>query len=355
MKKQLKIQASSISRIVKCPGSCNLESKLPDRLRHFAYKDAAEFGTLCPAGGEALLKSGVIHQPVISDVFKHARYEDIQFIGGTYAQIVRDNSPVKTKLYVEKKFRADILGIDCVAKSDAFFVTPRLIRKFDLKSGNYDYADSAKMQMEYAARLWCYINDKKDGRMIETYTVQPAYYSEARRVVASTPIKYNKQEFVDFIKSIKSRQKEFNPGEHCKMCAAILTCKAVKKLTEEFYEMAKKATKEDLDFVEIYQKKDAVIAFLDALDLHLKTVLESGKSIPGIFLDERSGHRRWLNVDEVIDKLAYLGNKIYEPKKLKTPAQVEKIAGKSNIEGLYDTPKLKKVAVRENMFESFSE
>ena len=54
-KKKLKIQASSISRIMKCPGSCTLESKLPDRLRYFAFKDAAEYGTLCHSYGENIL------------------------------------------------------------------------------------------------------------------------------------------------------------------------------------------------------------------------------------------------------------------------------------------------------------
>ena len=117
--------------------------------------------------------------------------------------------------------------------------------------------------------------------------------------------------------------------------------------------MAKKANKDDLNFKEIYLKRDAVIAFLDALDGYLKTEMETGKAIPGLFLDEYSGHRRWTNPDEVIEKLAYLKDKIFKPRELKTPAQVEKIAGRENTAGLYTTPKYKTVAIRENNFENF--
>lgn len=358
MKKPLKIQASSLSRILKCPGSLTLESRLPDRLRYFAFKDAAEFGTLCHAVGEYALKHngkwGIYAGNIWHETNAHPRSEDILFIGGTYADVVTKNK-IPGKLFVEEKFRATIAGVDCVAKADARYVGKNRIRDFDLKSGNFDYADSASKQMDFGARIWCYLHDEKDGRKIETYTVQPAFYNEARRVVAATHAPFSRAGFVEFVEGIKARQKEFNPGAHCKMCSAILTCKLVKQITEEFFEMAKKATKEDLNFKDIYMKRDAVIAFLDALDGYLTAEMEGGKAIPGMYLEEYSGRRRWVDSGMVEEKLAYLGNKIYEPRKLKTPAQLEKIAGKVNIEGLYDTPRLKKVAIRENTFEEFAE
>lgn len=354
MKKPLKIQASSISRIMKCPGSCTLESKLPDRLRYFAFKDAAEYGTFCHAVGEsALLHKGKAAQDIIIKLWQHPRAEEIAHIASTYYQAVMAHKLPASKLYVEEKFRATLFGVDCVAKSDAYYVGKKAIRKFDLKSGNFDYGESAGKQMEYAARLWCYINNAKDGYKIETYTVQPAFYNDARRVVISEPVAFCRSEFSEFIAGIKSRQKEFNAGQHCKMCGAILTCKTVKNLVEEFFEMAKKATKEDLIFKEIYLKRDAVLAFLDALDAHVKQELETGKVIPGLCLEEYSGHRKWNDAGEVMAKLEYLKDKIFKPRELKTPAQVERIAGKENIAGLYDSPRLKRVAIRVNNFDSF--
>ena len=117
--------------------------------------------------------------------------------------------------------------------------------------------------------------------------------------------------------------------------------------------MAKKANKDDLNFKEIYLKRDAVIAFLDALDGYLKNEMETGKAIPGLYLEEKSGRRRWTDEGAVVSALKYLKEKIYEPRVLKSPAQMEKIAGKQNIEGLYTTPKYKTVAIRENNFENF--
>lgn len=352
MKKQLKIQASSISRILKCPGSCTLESKLPDRLRYFAFKDAAEYGTLCHAWGESIL-TGRYAAGLRDGIDAHPRAGEIFFIGDTYAQKVIAHKLPASKLYVEEKFRTTLFGVDCVAKSDAYYVGKKAIRKFDLKSGNFDYGESAGKQMEYAARLWCYINDEHDGRKIETYTVQPAFYNDARRVVISEPVVFCRSEFSEFIAGIKNRQKEFNAGQHCKMCGAILTCKTVKNLVEEFFEMAKKATKEDLAFKEIYLKRDAVLAFLDALDAHVKQELETGKVIPGLCLEEYSGRRKWIDKDIVVAKLAYLKDARFEPRELKSPAQMERIAGKENIAGLYDSPRLKRVIIRVNNFERF--
>ena len=153
-KKPLKIQASSISRIMKCPGSCTLESKLPDRLRYFAYKDAAEYGTMCHAVGEsALLHGGKCGHDIMVKVYQHPRAEDVYTIGHAYAAAVLARRPRGSKMFVEEKFRATVHGVDCVAKSDAYFITPKTIQKFDLKSGPFDYYESARLQMEYAARL----------------------------------------------------------------------------------------------------------------------------------------------------------------------------------------------------------
>ena len=355
-KKPLKIQASSISRILKCPGSCTLESKLPDRLRYFAYKDAAEYGTFCHAVGEsALLHNGKCSQEWLMKLHQHPRAEEIYYIGHIYAAAVIDRRPRGASLFVEEKFRTTIHGIDCVAKSDAFYVTKNAIHKFDLKSGSFDYTDSARNQMEYAARLWCYIHDEKDGRKISTTTIQPAYYNEAQRVVDSPAFPFCRAEFSDFVADIKSRQKEFHAGEHCKMCSSILTCKLVKTITEEFFDMAKKANKEDLAFKDIFLKKGAVLAFLDAVESYCKQEMEGGKIIPGLTIEEYSGRRRWIDPGEVAEKLKYLKDKIYEPRQLKSPAQMEKIAGKENLAGLYDTPRLKRIAIQENNFSAFAE
>ena len=117
--------------------------------------------------------------------------------------------------------------------------------------------------------------------------------------------------------------------------------------------MSKKATKEDLAFKDFYLKKGAVVAFLDAVEAYCKQEMEAGKVIPGLTMEEYSGRRRWKDAGEVAEKLAYLKDKIWEPRELKSPAQLEKIAGKENIAGLYDTPRLKRVAIQENNFQSF--
>ena len=51
LKRLLKISASSVSRVEKCPASASLELKLKDKYRYFAFKDAADYGTLVHKAG----------------------------------------------------------------------------------------------------------------------------------------------------------------------------------------------------------------------------------------------------------------------------------------------------------------
>jgi hypothetical protein len=66
------------------------------------------------------------------------------------------------------------------------------------------------------------------------------------------------------------------------------------------------------------------------------------------------GNRKWRDEKITEKKLKYLGEKRYV-KKLKTPAQMEKLAGKKNIEDLYTKYEFPKLVLKETTFDSIED
>lgn len=189
-KKPLKISASSASRIQKCPGSAHLEAKLKDKYRVFLYKESAEFGTLCHSCGEEILLNGELSADTISKIEGHPRCEDILYIVQYYSvavnRVLNQLGASIRSLLVEKKYRKVIEGIDCVAKCDALSEHTNGVLVADLKTGTYDYTDSAYEQMFFAALLWLAKQGRYMGeKQIKTVTIQPMYYHESYRVFYS--------------------------------------------------------------------------------------------------------------------------------------------------------------------------
>ena len=353
LKRLLKISASSVSRVEKCPASASLELKLKDKHRYFAFKDAAEYGTLVHKAGEELVNFG---QPY-SIPWQHPRFEDIFYSAGFYRDTINAlTHTFKAGGVAEDKFRATINGVDCVAKCDYRIVHAKGVVVCDLKTGRFDYSESAHKQCFFAALLWLHENPIKGVTFyeIETVTIQPMYYDENRRVVRDKSVltmEQIKSLLHTYTERVKQGAKVFHVAEHCKFCPSILICPEVQNKIREVFEMAKKATKEDINFKDLLVMQPAIDAWFESCAQYMTREMEAGKVIPGVQLSDANGQRRWIDPALVTEKLAYLKDRIYEPRKLKTPAQVEKITGKHEIEGLYETPKIKKLALVENPFE----
>jgi hypothetical protein len=122
------------------------------------------------------------------------------------------------------------------------------------------------------------------------------------------------------------------PGDHCRWCPAKVAC-------PKLHQLAIADAKADFSFpnpadmarerVLFWLNLAPVMAdWLRAIEAHAKSLAEQGEQIPGWKLVESMGNRRWhgdsADVADALIKAGFEETAIYEPRELKSPAQVEK-------------------------------
>ena len=155
------------------------------------------------------------------------------------------------------------------------------------------------------------------------------------------------------VKKIKEKANIHTPGEWCKFCPAVLACPAMQARADftnnvlTNYEPGNMST----ELLEtLYLIKPQVDTFYKAVETVLFDKMEAGEGFNSLTVAFTSGRRRWIDPVQVAKKLSFLGDDMFEPRELKSPAQIEKLAGKENISDLYTLPKIKKLVEREQPF-----
>jgi len=363
----MKLTASMVGRAMACPGSVALEEGLSRELRYNPFKTAADRGKAIHAAAETLAnaiasgKKCTVIQALKDHVQKDAPYyDDAKFMVNEYGKylkkLIRERGKYgKCELVVEGKQRLDCLGVDNVFKADTMLITKVkgkneiIIDIIDLKTGNFDYSESAYEQLSFSADVLSYSGF--GGAGVTTFTghvVQPGYWDELRRAV-SMPLETSADDLPNRIKYIRANSDNYNVSEKCKFCPAVVVCPAMHAMYGGFKSCAgvgaEELSAERLE--DIFVMSSYIKTFLDAVEQRIGVLIDSGTRFDSVYKKETSGHRKWISEKEVEKRLSFLGDKLYQPRKIKSPAQVERLAGKENISDLYDKPTLYKIAVGE--------
>jgi len=385
----IKIQASSIKRLLQCPGSAGLEMGLAEDLRYRPFKDAATFGTKCHDLAEQRLKSfhykgekppalkGIIKK-TFDEGERERAFKAVNEYEKYFNKIHRKHVRLKGKtlVLIEEKIRYTGPNFDAVAKADGALVTYQSEKAlltldfFDLKTGNFDYSGAGAVdQIMFGALLYLSSIDSIEGQpltdetrvSITAHVVQPNYYDAAKGVYkektsGALNIFFERERFRRyFIQPIVKNPDQFNTGEACKFCPAVLICPAMQHAAGMVAALAATDTApEAIDtpaLEKIYLVKNEVETFLKAVESTLLDRAEGGARFSDLIVVLMLGHRRWTDKKEVEKRLSFLGEDLYD-KKIKSPAQVEKLAGKENISDLYYTPQIKKLKPYENPFKT---
>jgi hypothetical protein len=130
-------------------------------------------------------------------------------------------------------------------------------------------------------------------------------------------------------------------GDHCKFCPALCKCPTVQeevmKTTALDFAKPVPQTLPDPTALTLPQVKRILdlLPLVDdwarAVEEHAEHLAKSGQNIPGYKLVKKRSNRAWISEPEVLKTFEPLyGAKIYAPRKLLTPAQMEKLTGKGN-------------------------
>jgi hypothetical protein len=135
------------------------------------------------------------------------------------------------------------------------------------------------------------------------------------------------------------KKKELNTGEHCRFCPAILECPAIQKqleVVDSMKNMAKRLTTDEIK--KVLDAAPQIKFFLKSVEDDARERMLSGEEIKGYKIVEAFGYREWTDEKETEKKLKKYGKAIFEPVKLKSPAQIEKITGRGMIDDLTTRP-----------------
>jgi hypothetical protein len=262
-------------------------------------------------------------QTIIQDASKHkVQWEDIHF---------------------ETKFNLTEIDPDAFGTCDAHFVQPfgRLV-VYDLKYGaGVSVSAENNLQMQYYA-LGALMGE--DVTEIEMVIVQPRTEEKVKRWTV-TPDQM--AEYADKLKTAittaKQPEAELKDGTWCKWCPALATCPHVaKKVIEvaqnDFASPLPVPGQMTLPQIKlVLDKAELLTDWVGAVENYAQSLIQAGTTIEGWKLVPKRAHRKWTDELGTETALIEFGDKIYD-RKLKTPKQMEAVAGKEKVAELSHTP-----------------
>lgn len=339
--------ASNSKRRMACPGSLNAEAPFPDTSSPFA-----DLGTAAHELGEHCLNNGVtdVAETIGGTFYNHIVDENMASAVQMYVDFVRsveaDEAPALLRL--EQRFSLEALDppmpmfgtSDCTIYGKA----SGTLWVIDYKHGQgvaVDAEDNPQLKY-YALGAILKIGDRAPVNEVKVAIVQPR---ASHRLGPIRTASYTKDEILDFgtdlIDAAHAAVKPDAPlaaGSHCQFCKAAGVCPALRgnALTVAQDEFGAVRTINDLTPEEVGAYMDRiplVEEWIKSIRRHAHSMLETGATVPGFKLVEKRPTRRWTTEEALLDWASSEGlddDEIYE-KKIKSPAQIEKVVGKKNL------------------------
>lgn len=381
--------ASATARNWRCSGAMALSAIAPEG----AESVAAARGTATHDIAERALLSGWNPLAFLGEVVKTKKHSitiDEELVGSAteYVEYVRQASE-GGKLWIEEKFKLDAISppYEAGGTGDAviYHAGERRLEIVDLKNGQgiVDVRENKQLRT-YALGAMLH-HPGLDVALVTATIVQPLAPHKDGRIRSET---FTVSELIDWTNELlaamrRSKEAEdayahvtggvtmdewadkyLKPG-NCKFCPAEGFCPTLKKRAQGIAKM----WFDDRDQAHIGNTPDlmdpqAIADTLDQLSMledWIKAVrglahnlAENGKEIPNYVLVEKIGNRKWASADaKVIADLSSVvkltDDQIYEPKELRSVAQIEKILGakrRAEIENMWHRPVTGKNLVR---------
>lgn len=121
---------------------------------------------------------------------------------------------------------------------------------------------------------------------------------------------------------------DYVSGNHCQFCPVLLDCQ---KLQQSFTNFAKAANEDFIDMLtneelsDFYAQREDVRRFMNGIDGAVYARMIGGAEITSAKLVEKKVNRAWRpGAEEAL--IEFFGDDAYEPKKIRSPAQIEKLS-----------------------------
>ena len=188
----------------------------------------------------------------------------------------------------------------------------------------------------------------RDAKEVELVIVQPrARHREGpvrRWRVSAEKIRAFEAELKAAIAETKKPDAKLCAGSHCKWCTAKPVCET---MSQQVMEITKTDFNEFLppepstmsmeDLAKVLLNTKMAVEWFSSVGKHAFKLAESGIQVPHHKLVKKRANLKWVDTDDVVSAFGD-GEEIYVPRKLKSPAQMEKIMGKEAVAELAEKP-----------------
>lgn len=325
-----------------CAGSVRLTRDLPN------YETAyAREGTFAHAWAAYLNGGSAVHPEQVMD-------EDMAFHVATfvdYCTLVRAG-----RNWIEKKFDLASLNPPEPMFGTADFVTLnhtlRELEVVDLKYGQGVVVEVYENKQTLYYALGAYLSLSAGERAyvdtVKITIVQPRAPHTDGVIRSQTLDVVDLLGFANELMTAAERTQApdapLNPGTHCRFCPASGICPAQLKIAQEtamteFADMPLTAPPvptilSDAEFFALLPKVHLVEAWAKAMYARAEGMLSRNEAVPGFKLVARRANRSWVDEDKTVYWLRENADATSEDMfvtKLKSPAQIEKLVGKSKL------------------------
>lgn len=344
MAEHAELSPSNGSRWMNCPGSVALCATMP---KPASSKYAVE-GTAAHIFLERCLKDPTINPyDLVGDEIEDMGYEVTEEMADAISfslDYIRTEIRVKGgELVIESK--VDIIGKTVYGRLDA-----AIIREYDtIIVIDFKYGKGVLVSATDNVQLLLYglgLMRRYEAPTMRLVVLQPrtegmisTWYCDEKYMVAF------EKEVKRKIKLTKEKNALTSAGDWCKWCYAKTICPSLKKDLRDSLPAipGKELLFPDVrglsvdNMVMIMEKKALFTDWLSAVCAYAQEFVEAGGVIPGYDLAQKRAHRKWANEKEALKTFTDLGEDAFTVK-VKSPAQMEKIAGKERVAPLTFTP-----------------
>jgi len=335
------IGASSASRWMSCPASVMLSEGKENKSSAYAQD-----GTISHEMCEHCIEKGIDPLTMIGEDFNGVVVDEERANAvKVYVDYINRESKGK-ELEIESRIRIERIDKLLYGSVDAVIVDPFIsITVIDFKygAGLMVSPEENKQLMFYALGVW-------DGECeeVKLVIVQPRRPDSDGNMIrewvtTGDRLRAFEKELKVAVARTRDPKEKPLPGDHCRFCLASAGCKGLRDKAMEVahtvfddvteVELPKPEDLTEKQLTKSLQGAKLLTAWIKTVEAYAEQQLNKGVKVDGYKLVKKRAIRKWK--DEINGQLEDLesifGEDIYEPKKLKSPAKLEKIIGKDNI------------------------
>lgn len=337
-----KLGASSMYRWSACPGSVRQSAGIANTSSAYAEEGTNAHSLAAHCLTNALYASSMIGAKMACD--HGARFSvtaEMAEAVDVYLEAVYELTLAGAALHVEQRFDLSSVHPGCFGTADAVIWDEheKLLTVMDYKHGaGIPVNVFGNPQLRYYA-LGALLSLGYPANKVKLVIVQPRCDHPDGPIRSQTIDALDLLDFcgdlINFAKATEAPDAPLHPGEHCRFCPAGKTnaCPEIKNkaqaIAKTVFQPA--VSYDPLELARCLDAREGMKAWLKNLDEFAYAEAEAGRCPPGYKLVEKLARRKWApGVEEMLAENA-TPDEWFEPRKVKSPAQIEKIIGKKAV------------------------